>query len=308
MLQQTQVGTVIPYYERFLLRFPTLKTLAEAPLEAVLAHWAGLGYYSRAKNLHRGAHFILENYRGQFPKSRDEILQVPGIGPYTAGAILSIAWDLKVPLVDGNVERVFSRYFGLDKPIDSREAKIFFWQKAEELVHVCASARIFNQGLMELGSLICTKASPSCNRCPVSSSCVALKKGLVEKLPYKKTKKHYREVSLLKFLCEKEGKIWLRKNTDEEWWSGLWDFPSRTLKSPRKWVAEVENQVQRFQASSWRELSHQKHTVTHHRLDIIPVHLKVKRAPLKGGKWVPIKDIQALPISSLVKKIMLQDF
>jgi A/G-specific adenine glycosylase len=119
MLQQTQVITVIPYYQRFLSSFPDLKTLAQASEEKVLAHWAGLGYYSRARNLHRGAQFLLKNHQGRFPRSRDEILKVPGIGPYTAGAVLSIAFDLKEPLVDGNVERVFSRYFALNLPTDS---------------------------------------------------------------------------------------------------------------------------------------------------------------------------------------------
>lgn len=308
MLQQTQVSTVIPYYERFLTRFPNVKALAESPEEKVLAHWAGLGYYSRAKNLRRGAQFLLENHQGRFPRSRDEILKVPGIGPYTAGAVLSIAFDLKEPLVDGNVERVFSRYFALELPIDSPQAKRFFWEKADALVQQCTSARIFNQGLMELGSLICTKSSPQCGRCPLISSCAAHKKKLVDQLPFKKNKTQYKELHQLKLLFEKSGKIWLRKNTEKEWWSGLWDFPTTPLKNPRKWISEVEGQAKAVGAISWRELSHQKHTVTHHRLQIIPVHLKVKKAPSKGGKWVPVKEIPALPVSALVKKIMLQDF
>jgi len=308
MLQQTQVKTVVPYYLKFLSTFPALESLAKAPLESVLGHWSGLGYYSRAKNLHKGAAFILDHYQGKFPKTRGEILKVPGIGPYTAGAILSIAFNLKIPLVDGNVERVFSRYFGLNKASDTKEAKSFFWEKAEALVEVCDSARDFNQGLMELGSLICTKASPNCSLCPLVDSCVALKTGSVDKLPFKQNKKKYQEKSLLKWLFEKEGKIWLRPNSDKEWWSGLWDFPTSELKAPANWFDEAETQARQFRASSWRELCHQKHTVTHHRLKIIPVHLKVKNLPLKGGKWVPIKEIPSLPISSLVRKIMLHDF
>lgn len=308
MLQQTQVSTVIPYYQRFLSSFPTLEILAAAPEDSVLTLWAGLGYYSRAKNLHRGAKFLLETYRGNFPKNREEILKVPGIGPYTAGAILSIAFNLKVPLVDGNVERVFSRYFGFNKPSDSSEAKRFFWEKAEILVQNCSSPRIFNQGLMELGSLVCTKSAPKCQQCPLQKSCVALKKDWVDKLPFKKTKKSYQDLHLLKLLFEKDGKLWLRQNSEKEWWSGLWDFPTAPLKTPQKWVTEVEHWAKEFRASSWRDLSRQKHTVTHHRLDILPVHLKVKRAPSKAGKWVPVKEIQTLPVSALVKKIMLQDF
>jgi len=308
MLQQTQVSTVIPYYQRFLSSFPDLKTLAQASEEKVLAHWAGLGYYSRARNLHRGAQFLLKNHQGRFPRSRDEILKVPGIGPYTAGAVLSIAFDLKEPLVDGNVERVFSRYFALNLPTDSPQAKRFFWEKAGALVQLCSSARVFNQGLMELGSLICTKSSPECGRCPLTSSCAAYEKGIVDELPFKQKKPKYQNLHQLKLLFEKNGKIWLRKNSANEWWSGLWDFPTATLKNPRKWIPEVENKAKEVGAISWRELSHQKHTVTHHRLQIIPVHLKVKKAPLKDGKWVPVKEIPTLPVSALVKKIMLQDF
>jgi len=308
MLQQTQVVTVIPYYERFLSSFPNLMSLANASEEKVLAHWAGLGYYSRARNLHRGAKFLLENHKGRFPLTRDEMLKVPGIGPYTAGAVLSIAFDLKEPLVDGNVERVFSRFFGLNIPIDSSPAKKFFWEKAEALVQSCSSARVFNQGLMELGSLICTKSSPQCGRCPIRGSCVAFKKGTVDELPFKKAKTKYKNLHQIKLIYEKQGKVWLRKNSAKEWWSGLWDFPTLTLQTRQKWISEVENRVKGVGASAWKELSHQKHTVTHHRLEVIPIHIPVKKAPGKDGKWLPIKEIPALPVSALVKKIMLQDF
>ncbi|MFM8270308.1 MAG: A/G-specific adenine glycosylase, partial [Pseudomonadota bacterium] len=308
MLQQTQVSTVIPYYERFLSQFPNLKSLAQAKEESVLALWAGLGYYSRARNLHQGAKFLMEMHQGKFPQSREELLKVPGIGPYTAGAVLSIAFNLNIPLVDGNVERVFSRYFGFNKPSDSTEAKHFFWEKSEALVLKCASARILNQGLMELGSLVCTKSAPQCQRCPLKESCVALKNDCVDRLPFKKRKTQYLNLTQLKFLCEKDGKIWLRQNSEKEWWSGLWDFPTTNLKAPKKWIPEVERWAKELKATSWKDLSRQKHTVTHHRLDIVPIHFKVKKAPSKGGKWVPVKEIPALPVSALVKKIILQDF
>jgi A/G-specific adenine glycosylase len=153
MLQQTQVETVLFYYHRFLKRFPTLKSLAESQEQEVLTLWSGLGYYRRARNLRKGAQYLF-SLRGEFPRTREEILAVPGIGPYTAGAILSIAFDLPEALVDGNVQRVFARYFGFREPIQSSKAQKFFWAKADLWVKTAVSPRIHNQALMELGSLI----------------------------------------------------------------------------------------------------------------------------------------------------------
>ena len=308
MLQQTQVATVIPYYTRFLKAFPDLISLAKAPEDQVLQKWAGLGYYSRARNLHKGARYLLEVHQGEFPRTQAEILKVPGIGPYTAGAVLSIAFNLQGALVDGNVERVLSRYYGYQKPIDTPKAKRFFWAKAKDLVSQSSEPKLFNQGLMELGSLICTKASPQCLHCPLKESCQAFKLEVVHKIPTKKTKKAYVHLLQVKFVFEKEGKWWLRKNGDKEWWKGLWDFHTEDLPQKKDWTIEIEKAVKRYKPTSWKELTHIKHTVTHHKLQVIPVHLKVRSLPPMEGKWVRPKTLGQLPLSALVQKIIVHDF
>jgi len=308
MLQQTQVTTVIPYYERFIRAFPDIKSLALAEEESVLQLWAGLGYYSRARNLHRGAQTLMKRFPFQFPQTRRELLEIPGIGPYTAGAILSIAFDLKEPLVDGNVERVLSRYFAFKHPIDSSHAKNFFWQKAQEWVLMSRSPRVFNQALMELGSLICTKSHPKCSLCPIQDSCEALKQNLTNDLPKKTKKPKPKEIHQIKFIFEKSGKFWIKKNTEGEWWSGLWDFPSIELPATTSSPQQIAKLIEQYTPTSWKELPHQKHTVTHHRLFVVPIHIKVTRAPSIEGQWTPLHQIKELPVSALVKRIINHNF
>lgn len=306
MLQQTQIATVIPYYQRFLKSFPTLQELAEASEEAVLSQWAGLGYYSRGRNLRKGAQYLLENYSGEFPTKREELLKVPGIGPYTAGAILSIAFNLKEPLVDGNVERVLSRLFGFKKPLGTTEAKHFFWDKATQLVKHAKDPKNFNQGLMELGSTICTKSSPSCLKCPLEKFCVAFSCDLTQSLPIPKKRKETQFVRLLKLILERNGKIWVRQNSSKEWWAGLWDLPTLQIMQGENWLPVIEQKLISSSPVFLKELSHQKHTVTHHRLEVIPIHLRVRKNPDFDGKWLKLSNFSDLPTSALVKKIMLE--
>jgi len=308
MLQQTQVSTVIPYYERFLTAFPALSDLAQASESEVLSLWSGLGYYSRAKNLHRGAQYINLHHGGELPKTRQELLQVPGIGPYTAGAISCIAFGLKEPLVDGNVERVFARYFGFRKPLGSPEAKTFFWKKASDLVKSSKDPSSFNQGLMEIGSLVCVKSTPKCFSCPLQTNCTALKKNLTEKLPIKKKRKSPLSVHFIKLVIEQNGRFFTQQNSDTNWWSGLWDFPSFRISGVEDWFDEFEKKINGFKPHRFKELSHQKHTVTHHRLEVIPIHLKVKKRPKLAGRWVTLDELKDLPKSALVAKILAQHF
>jgi len=319
MLQQTQVGTVIPYFEKFIQAFPRLSDLAAASEEEVLRLWSGLGYYSRARNLHRGAQYILENHDGIIPQTREELLKVPGIGPYTAGAILSIAFGFREPLVDGNVERVFSRLFGWDKPVDSKKAKDFFWEKAEELVSLSTNPKFFNQALMELGSLICTKSSPRCEFCPAKKSCIAFQSGNTLNWPFKKKKVSYQNVTLIKYFIEHQGKFLLNINTENKWWKGLWDVPTEHLtiagacKDARKsqdsqsWKTRASARAAKLKAISWKECNHYSHTVTHHKLTVVPIHIRLKESPKLPGKWFKKNQVQTLGTSALVRKIVIQE-
>ncbi|HEY5946784.1 MAG TPA: A/G-specific adenine glycosylase, partial [Kofleriaceae bacterium] len=186
MLQQTRVQTVIPYWERWMARFPTVTALAAAPLDDVLAAWAGLGYYSRARNLHAGAQAVTSAFAGALPRRASELRAVPGIGPYTAGAIASIAYGERAPLVDGNVARVLARVFAMRDDIKSSAGQKALWQRAGELMAALPDDHApgdLNQGLMELGATLCSPTSPRCLLCPLAASCEAARTGRQDELP-----------------------------------------------------------------------------------------------------------------------------
>jgi A/G-specific adenine glycosylase len=226
MLQQTTVAAVVPFFERFLKRFPDVKTLARAPQEDVLLQWAGLGYYSRARNLHRGAQQIVAS--GGFPQTREGWLEVPGVGPYTAGAILSIALDQPEAILDGNIERVLARV----RRMQSAPAllKRRMWRLSEAIV--CEAHRrgvrpsVINQALMELGATVCTPRNPKCSECPVRGACRAFACDEVELFPRKKPPKNWVQVrEVVQALVSPEGHVFLERRKKGEWREGLWDLP-----------------------------------------------------------------------------------
>ncbi len=294
MLQQTQVATVLPYYARFLDRFPDVFALAAAPEPEVLHAWSGLGYYSRARNLRKGAQYLVEKHSGTFPRDREGLLAIPGIGPYTAGAIASIAFDQPEPIVDGNVQRVFGRFFAVDAQLGSRAASDFFWEKARDWVQHAQSPRIFNQSLMELGATVCTKGQPACRSCPVNAGCEARARDAVAQYPKPKPRRKMEKLWWAALIHERGNAFWLTQNAEGDWWSGLWDFPRR------EGLAEGELPTQ------GRPLSRVEHTVTHHRISVAPFVLgwKSKRAPGAHGRWVTEEQARRLPLSSLAKKVL----
>lgn len=306
MLQQTRVATVLPYYERFLARFPTLHDLAKASLSEVLTLWSGLGYYSRAKNLHRGARHIVEKCNGFFPVSREELLKVPGIGPYTAGALLSIAYNMREPLVDGNVQRVFARFFGERRSLGDPNVQKRFWRHALDCVQKAKSPRILNQALMELGATVCTKQNPLCELCPLQSNCVAFARGWQAKLPLKKARKRTVNLWWLGIVYESNGKVYLCQNGKRDWWSGLWSFPYHEV--PNRY--RIEGHLVRLakltpHISYWRMLGIHQHTVTHHRIYVTSYLLSLEKRPRWDGRWEMPSRLSNLPVSSLVKKVAL---
>ncbi len=227
MLQQTQVVTVIPFFERWMARFPTVQHLAQAPEEEVLGLWAGLGYYSRARNLHRGAQIIVEQRR--FPESRAEWLEIPGVGNYTAGAILSIAGNQPEAILDGNVERVLSRVRRVTRQKGDTEFRSRLWRLSQQFVETAHRIGIepshLNQSLMELGATLCTPKKPDCSICPVVFLCRAYERGDVESFPPKKKPRawvHLEET--LHALVNERGQVLLSQNSGGRWRAGLWDF------------------------------------------------------------------------------------
>lgn len=308
MLQQTQVATVIPYYEKFLGRFPTVERLAEAPEPEVMRLWAGLGYYSRARNLRKGARHLLATHDGRFPRSKEALLETPGIGPYTAGAILSIAYDLPAAIVDGNVQRVFARYLGEERPIEERATQRLFWETAERWVALARSPRLFNQSLMELGATVCTKGAPRCEECPITAGCAARQAGNQASLPTRRPKRASVDLTWLGLVFEHEGRLFARQNPSGEWWAGLWDFPRLSLRgpdeAPRRLSSLLESHPEIDQALP---LAPQKHTVTHHKIRLLPFLCRVEKRLKYGegrGKWWTARELREAPVSSLVKKVL----
>jgi len=241
MLQQTQVKTVIPYYERWLKTFPTSESLAKASIERVYQLWEGLGYYSRARNLKKGAEYIQKELEGKFPDTRVELLKIPGVGPYTAGAIASIAFGKAEPLVDGNVGRVFARLFEIRGIWNEPKTNKVLWEKAHALLSQKYPGN-FNEALMELGATVCVKDNPRCNECPVSNFCWAFRRGTIAKYPTTK-KSRTEKVEKITLILRKNGKILVRKKKQGKIMGDLWEFPtfiqpnasvsSRHLFSPR---------------------------------------------------------------------------
>ena len=286
MLQQTTVATVIPYYEKFLARFPDIRALADSTEDDVLKHWAGLGYYSRARNLRKAA----QQMAGVFPTDYDAILALPGVGRYTAGAIGSIAFQKPWPLVDGNVARVFSRLFGLKGRAKDPAFLKSLWPRAEALVHKTAPGD-WNQALMELGATVCTPDSPSCGACPLASQCVAFKKGLQDELPLPEKA---RAPVPLKWDClwiESGGKVLLWKRDDSDrLLKNLWGLPEKG----------------RVDARPAKRLATPTHSITHHALRV-----ELRAAVLKKGsslpdatKWVSRPRLTDYLVSSLWLKLL----
>ncbi len=230
MLQQTQVATVIPYYERWFKSFPSLSALAEAPLSKTLELWAGLGYYRRVRMLHQAACYIQEKLQGKIPETAEELRKLPGIGRYTAGAIASIAWGEKTPVLDGNVIRIFTRIFAVAQSVDRPATLERLWSIAASFV-AGKNPGDLNQALMELGATVCFPSNPHCARCPVKKSCAAHRKGRELFYPVRSQKDRYEKLTTAALVLKnKKNEVWLEKQPEQGRWGGLWMFPFWTHK------------------------------------------------------------------------------
>ncbi|MBN2675783.1 MAG: A/G-specific adenine glycosylase [Alphaproteobacteria bacterium] len=279
MLQQTTVQTVIPYFDRFLETFPTAESLANAEENAVLNLWQGLGYYSRARNLHAGAKQILN--LGKFPNTFQDLQNIKGVGRYTASAIASIAFSEKVPVVDGNVKRVFARLFCLTEIGKKLEDKVFTLSKKEMPE---TSAGDYNSAVMDLGATICSPTSPLCEECPIQKSCQSYQKFCVDKFPIKEEKKKIPERYGIVFLCEKKEKILIRKR-EEGILKGLYELPWNEVE--KKDFENIESKIV-------------KHAFTHFHL-----YLKIQKSGKEeNGIWVAKEKLSNYPISTLFQKVL----
>jgi len=309
MLQQTQVATVIPYFNRFLERFPDLASLATASLDEVLHHWSGLGYYARARNLHRCAGELLERHGGVFPSAQAEIEILPGIGRSTAGAIRSLGHGQSAAILDGNVKRVLARCFAIDGWPGNAAVLQRLWTLSETLTprERCAD---YNQAMMDLGATVCRRSRPACPDCPLADDCLALRQGRPDAYPGAKPKKRtpLRAARML-ILSDRSGRVLLRRRPPRGIWGGLWSLPECPPETAvERWCREQIG----FEIGPVSALPVRRHTFSHFQLDIEPIRARIKnprRCVMDGEEWVwynltqPDNRGLAAPIARILQEL-----
>lgn len=302
MLQQTQVDTVVPYFKRFLMRFPDVVSLALADEEEVLVHWSGLGYYSRARNLHAAARQIQNEHGGAFPCDPNAIQALPGIGRSTAAAVAAFAFNQRLAILDGNVKRVLARVFGVegwpgDKAVEER-----LWQLAEELLPA-EGIRPYTQGLMDLGATVCNRTKPRCDECPFTDDCVANRQGRQRELPGPRPKKSLPARQTAMLVLIHAGEVLLEKRPAPGIWGGLWGLPECASDEDFRMVADRLG----YHAEACVALPVLVHSFTHFRLTISPWRLDVQR-PSKTGEpgrlWLSLTDLDGAALPTPVRRIL----
>ncbi|MBI5366609.1 MAG: A/G-specific adenine glycosylase [Planctomycetes bacterium] len=313
MLQQTRVETVIPYDERFLVRFPTIETLAAAPLQQVLKLWEGIGYYSRARHLHRAANEIVTTHGGRLPASATALRELPGFGPYTAAAVASLCFGERAPVLDGNVLRVLARLLALetDPRTAAPRARI-----AAELEHAISGEdpSDFNQGLMELGAVVCTPRSPGCLLCPLRADCAALARGLVDRLPVRAPKPAPPHREVVAAVVIRDGCVLVVRRPERGLLAGLWEFPSAVLGANEDARAGVRRALTEKAQLCARAPAKEPLAVVHHTFSHFTMRLAAHRAaapapgrvatrPQAALRWVDATELAALPLAVPDRKI-----
>jgi A/G-specific adenine glycosylase len=304
MLQQTQVATVIPYFERFMRRFPNVSELARAPIDEVLHHWTGLGYYARARNLHRCAQIIVNEYQNEFPKTLVELESLPGIGRSTAGAILSIAMQERAVILDGNVKRVLARHHAVGGWPGQLSVVNHLWAHAE---HHTPQTRVndYSQAMMDLGAMLCTRTKPQCGKCPLNETCVAYAQGNPQDYPNKKPKKIMPEkTTQLLMIRNPAGEFLLQQRPVQGIWGGLWSFPELALDLDVKhYIADHFGES--LSIDYWNSY---RHTFSHYHLDITPVLIQLVREPQQVQEaksyWYSLDNPEKIGLAAPVKKLL----
>jgi len=311
MLQQTRVETVIPYYERFLARFPDVESLARAEPDAVLGLWAGLGYYSRARNLQRAARTLVEQHAGRLPDSAEALRELPGIGRYTAGAVASIAFDRPEPVVDGNVARVLARLLGIREDVRRPAAQARLWRAAGELARGPSPGDL-NQALMELGATLCTPRAPRCTGCPVASGCAAFASGEPEALPVRGPRAAPRDVEAVAALLVRRGRALAVRRPPRGLLGGLWELPGGDLlpgEAPGAGLRRLLRERVGLRVLRPRPEGTLLHLFTHRRLRL---HLyrcdtgsgRVRLDGFDAHRWLALEAIPRLPHGAVMRKAL----
>lgn len=307
MLQQTQVGAVIGYFQRFMDRFPDVSVLARATEEEVLQLWSGLGYYARARNLHKAARTIVECHDGRFPTTAESIEELSGIGRSTAAAIAAFAFGERAPILDGNVKRVLARRFGVEGFPGAKKVEARLWEIAAELLprsRAQSTMQAYTQGLMDLGATVCTRSRPACGECPVASDCVARTTGRTGDLPAPRPRKSYPTRETTWLVLRQSGQVLLERRASSGIWGGLWGFPEFSKDDLAGYCESEFDCV----LSRQRSLEPFAHGFTHFRLQISPVECVVtrrsKRAESPGRAWMGLEEAISGAVPVPVRKVL----
>lgn len=319
MLQQTRVDQATPYFRNFISLFPTVYDLAKAEQQEVLKAWEGLGYYSRARNLHNAAKDVVKNYDGKLPKNYDEIIKLKGIGPYTAAAVTSIAFNKPNAVVDGNVIRVLTRYFGIEEDTRSSKTRNKIQNFANELIDRDQPGD-FNQALMELGSEVCTPSNPDCGNCPVQAGCIAAKMAKTDSIPYKSpAKKKPHHVIGVGIIEGEDGKLLIALRPEDAMLGGLWEFPGGKKKDDEAIQQTVERELNEelgVEVKAYKELMNLKHTYSHFSITLHAWFCKLisgepKPRSSQEIRWIERKDLERYPFPKankvLTERLIEQD-
>ena len=309
MLQQTQVATVIPYFRRFTERFPTVQALAAAPLDDVLKLWEGLGYYARARNLHRAARKVVAEFDGHLPDTVEELCKLPGIGRYTAGAIASIAFGRDAPVVDGNVKRVLCRVYAIRGDARRPAIQKKLWALAAANLPQGKAGR-WNEAMMELGAIVCLPRSPRCDKCPLAGVCRARALGIQEQLPKKATRKRLPHYDVTAAVIRKRGRILIAQRPVGGMLGGLWEFPGGKRKRGESLEECLRREIHEelgVEIEVGQPVTQVKHAYTHFRITLYAFECSCRSNPVKGvWRWARLSDLANLAMPSADRKIIAE--
>lgn len=306
MLQQTQVTTVIPYFQRFMREFPSLKKLAAAPLDEVLHLWTGLGYYARARNLHRCAQTVMAEHGGRMPRMVEGLASLPGIGLSTAGAIASIACGERAAILDGNVKRVLARFYAVAGWPGQNAVAQELWRRAWAHTPAAEECGTYSQAMMDLGATLCTRSRPRCQECPLAAQCKAHEEGEPHLYPGKKPKRVQPvKQAVMLLACNERGEIWLEQRPPSGIWGGLWSLPEFSDTA----AAEAAAAALLSHASAAEALPSRRHTFSHFHLDINPLLIygrAKKRAAEAGGRWQQPLGVAGIGLAAPVERLLAE--
>jgi A/G-specific adenine glycosylase len=313
ILQQTRAEQGWKYYERFVNQYPTVQQLAKAPLEEVYKLWEGLGYYNRCRNLHSTAQFIADELKGKFPATYESIIELKGIGPYTAAAIASFGFGLPYAVVDGNVFRVLSRFFGINIAIDSAEGKKQFQQLATQCLDV-ADPAAYNQAIMDFGATVCKPDGPDCGICVLRTKCVAFEKDMVNQLPVKEKKNKIRNRWFRFYIIEMNGTFAVQKRTGKDVWGNLYEFPKEEYKTEKEWKQANNSSTEKWLKDHNRKQTFSvlstsnsiKQQLSHQLIygNAVLVQFKGKQILQPGWEWKTANELKQLPFPKLLNDFL----